>query len=258
MDQARAVRVVRRDHDDRRRDAGRGGGGAARTAARGRRAGSGARPRAARDRLASDGARARSARARRALPPPDGETRAAALPAAGLRAPRARVRPRPGHLPAGVRGRRCQGCPGSSPLPRTHRSGRGPKVGGARSARRSCSRCRRAGRLQCCGAGTTGRPRPAATARAATGTRGRGRSTGRSRCASSTSRRRCGGLPSLPPRCSGSFGRRPSSTGLRSTATSTRSCETARAAKAEGRRPSASSSWGLRMRVREIAALTLR
>ena len=108
MDQARAVRVVRRDHDDRREDAGGGRGRVAPAAARGGRAGGGAWPRGARDGLASDCTRAHSARAGRALRAAEGETRAAALPAAGLRPPRARVRPRPGHLPAGVRGRLAQ------------------------------------------------------------------------------------------------------------------------------------------------------
>ena len=188
---------------------------------------------------------------------PEGEARAAALPAARLRPPRARVRPRPGYLPAGVRGRLAP--PAGPPRRlcelavlgrRGERSALDPLPDPARDAdRRDASATAEPG--------TTGRPRPAATARAAIGTSGRGRSTGRSKCACSTSRRRCGGRPSSPPRCSGSSGRPRSSTGDRSTATSTRRCATPPGATAAGRRPSASSSSGREAAVREIAALTL-
>ena len=140
---------------------------------------------------------ARSDRPARALPAVEGDA-AAAPSAAGLWAPRARVRARSRHVPPGLRGRTSRGCRSCSPPPRTRRTGRERTAAGARSAPGSCSRCRPAAPRRCCAAGTTGRPRPAATAGAATGTPGRGRSTGRSRCASSTSPPRCAGRPSLP------------------------------------------------------------
>ena len=240
--------------------AGGGRGRVAPAAARGGRAGGGARPRGARDRLASDCTRAYSARAGRALRAPEGEARAAALPAAGLRPPRARVRPRPGHLPAGVRGRRAAACRASSPPPRTRRSGTARRAVGARSAPRSCSRCRPAGRLavlrslgRLAGRDPRRQHAPplgrvaAAGVRDARGSRARPADVGP---ADRRARRRG---------AEARAGRRPSSTGHRSTAREyARAARRRRARTAAGRRPSASSSSGREAAVREIAALTLR
>ena len=213
MDQARAVRVVRRDHDDRREHAGGGRGGVAPAAARGGRAGGGARSRGARDRLASHCTRAYSARAGRALRAPEGETRAAALPAAGLRPPRARVRPRPGHLPAGVRGRLAQ--PAGPPRRlrelavlgrRGERSALDPLPDPARDAdRRDASRTASLGRLA--GRDPRRQHAPPLGRVAAAGVRNARSSRARPADIGPADR------PSSPPRCRGSSGRRRSSTG---------------------------------------------
>ena len=220
---------------------------------RGGRAGGGARPRRARDGLAPDGAWARS------LVPVERYRRLKAK--LGPRLYRQQVCGLHVHAPCPIPDtclRAFEGVvprlPGLPPRLRTRRTGTARRAAGARSAPRSCSRCRPAGLPRCCGAGTTGRPRPAATASAALGclAAARVRDARGAGDGPADSLRRTAELAAEVQRL---VREAAESAVSRSTGTSTRAARRA-GREAAGRRPSASSSSGRRLRSGD-RALTL-
>ncbi len=151
MDQARAVRVVRRDHDDRRETPEEAEAELRRCGTRrpsGRRRTASRCSRLARIPLHAGGFPLCPSSATCASRRNSGRSSTGSRSAASTC-----TFPCPIRTPACGRSRAsCPDCRASSPPPRTRRSGTARRAVGARSAPRFCSRCRPAGRLRYCGA----------------------------------------------------------------------------------------------------------